>query len=299
MWRVSATLLLLEIVLGGTGKENWRLFPIDVFREKEMKRLLLLVLLLSTFFANAQITLLHTFEEENVSVCSPTIVEDVGVYYYVIDSTDEGYLHHYPTYYYYDSDFNFYKSFQFETGRYENISLFPTRHLIDTDDELEFIVKESSAISNGYRVHNYIMEEDGTISYDFDNDNGLVASSSFEFVLMNNEIRLLRNVSYSDGVWTHDNFEVYGTGGNYSAEEFHLVTNSVAFPNPARSNITLPYELEDGETATMSIYNLNGQLIERFEIGSHFNQVQLNVNSYSSGIYLYEYKGRSNKFIVR
>ena len=264
-----------------------------------MKRLLLLVLLLSALFANAQITLLHTFEEDGASACSPTIVEDVGAYYYVTDSTDEGGIHHYPTFYYYDSNFNFYKSFQFEVGRYEDISLFPTRHLIDTDDELEFIVRESSLTSYGYIVHSYIMEEDGTIIYDFDNAKELVVGSSFEFVLVNNEIRLLRNVSYYDG-GTHDNeLEVYGTGGNYSAEEFHLVTNSVAYPNPARSNITLPYELEDGETATMSIYNLNGQLIERFEIGSHFNQIQLNVNRYSPGIYLYEYKGRSNKFVVQ
>ena len=252
---------------------------------------------MSTLFANAQITLLHTFEEDGVSAFAPTIVEDVGVYYYTTDSTDENNIHHYPTFYYYDSEFYFYKSFQFEVGRYEGISLFPTKHLIDTEDGLEFIVSEYAATSYGSRVHSYIMEEDGTIIYDFTNGD----NDSFEFKLVNNEIRLLRNVGYSVGGYTPDDMEleIYGTGGNYSAEEFHLVSNSVAYPNPARSNITLPYELEDGETATMSIYNLNGQLIECFEIGSHFNQVQLDVNSYSPGIYLYEYKGRSNKFIVQ
>ena len=139
------------------------------------------------------------------------------------------------------------------------------------------------------------MEEDGTIIYDFGDSNG----SDFCFVLVDNKIRLLRNVTDYEIVTYNYKLEVYGTGGNYSADEFHLVNSSAAYPNPARSNITLPYELEDGETATMSIYNLNGQLIERFDIGSHFNQVQLNVNSYSPGIYLYEYKGRGNKFIVQ
>lgn len=56
---------------------------------------------------------------------------------------------------------------------------------------------------------------------------------------------------------------------------------------------------EDGETTSMSIYDLNGRLIERFNIGAHFNQVQLNVSSYSPGIYLYEYNGKSNRFIVQ
>lgn len=265
-----------------------------------MKRLLLLALLLSACCVNAQITLLHTFEEDGVSVCSPTIVEDVGVYYYVTDSADDYNIHHYPSFYYYDSEFNLYWSYQFEVGRYAGVNLFPTRHLIDTDDELEFIVNESEMMASGYsRVHSYIMGEDGAIIYDFSNAKEQVIGSSFEFVLVNNEIRLLRNVSYYEIGTPYNELEVYGTGGNYSAEEFHLVVNSVAYPNPARSIITLPYELAEGETTIMSIYNLNGQLIERFEIGPHFNQVHLNVNSYSPGVYLYEYKGRSNKFIVQ
>lgn len=261
-----------------------------------MKNLFLSVLLLSALVANAQITLLHTFEENNVSVYSPSIVEDLGIYYYSTDSTDANNIYHYPTFYYYDSDFNFYRSYQFEVGRYENVSLFPTRHLIDTDDELEFIVSESALVaSGGSRTHSYIMEEDGTIIYDFSNGD----ADGFDFKLVNNEIRLFRSVRYFIYTPNETELEIYGTGGNYSAEEFHLTTNSTAYPNPARSHIALPYELEEGETATMSIYNLNGQLIDRFEIGSHFDQVQLNVNNYSSGIYLYEYKGRSSRFIVQ
>lgn len=255
---------------------------------------------MSAVFANAQITLLHTFEKAGVLACSPTIVEDLGVYYYTTDSTDEQNIHHYPTFYFFDSEFNLYWSYQFDLGRYANVSLFPTKHLIDTDDGLEFVVIESQSVAIGGSVtHSYIMEEDGTIIYDFDDTKEQVLDSSFDFVLVNNEIRLLRNMSYYNlGTMTSE-LEIYGTGGDYSAEEFQLVPNSTAYPNPARNNITLPYELEDGETATMSIYNLNGQLIKRFEINSHSNQVQLNVNAYSPGIYLYEYRGRSNRFIVQ
>lgn len=263
-----------------------------------MKKILLSALLLSALYANAQITLLHTFEEDDVSVYSPSIVEDVGVYYHMTDSTDDYNIHHYPTFYYYDSEFNLYWSRQFEVGRYEGVSLFPTRHLIDADDGLEFIVTESSMSAfGGSNSHSYIMEEDGTVIYDFTNGD----NNGFEFKLVNNKIRLFRSVGYFVGSYTADDMEleIYGTGGNYSAEEFHLINNSVAYPNPARSNITLPYELADGETATMSIFNVNGQLIERFEIGSHFKQVQLNVSGYSPGVYLYEYKGKSNKFIVQ
>lgn len=266
-----------------------------------MKKLFLFVLLASSVLAKAQITLLHTFEEDGVSACSPSIIEDVGYYCYSTDSIDENNIYHFTTFYFYDSDFNFYKSFQFECVRYSYISLFPTRHLIDTDDDLEFIMTESTLTANGYRNHSYIMEEDGTVIYDFGDRNDRSYTDDFEFVLVNNEIRLLRTIGYFVQNYSADDneLEVYGTGGDYSTGEFHLVNVVPAYPNPARSSIILPYELENGESTTMSIYDLNGRLIEKFDIGSHFNQVQLNVNSYAPGIYIYEYKGRSNKFVVQ
>lgn len=162
------------------------------------------------------------------------------------------------------------------------------------------MTESTLSASGGSNCHSYIMEENGTVIYEFEGD-GRSYTNGFEFVLVNNEIRLLRSVGYHVGSYTADDneLEVYGTGGNYSADEFQLINNFPAYPNPARSNITLPYELEDGETTSMSIYDLNGRLIERFNIGSHFNQVQLNVSSYSPGIYLYEYNGKSYRFIVQ
>lgn len=261
-----------------------------------MKKLFLLVLLASSVLAKAQVTLLHTFDDFGSlalpAALSPTIVEDLGYYYcYMIDKDD----YRFRMYYFYDSDFNLYKSFRFEVGGNVNngIGVIPTKHLIDNDDALELIVIKNDAQNSV--MHSYVMEEDGTVIYDFGN----CTSVEYEFKLVNNQIRLIRhsidiiNTQYTTKV------EVYGTGGDYSTGEFHLVNAAPAYPNPARSNIILPYELENGESATMSIYDLNGRLIEKFDIGSHFNQVQLNVNSYDSGIYIYEYKGKSNKFVVR
>lgn len=261
-----------------------------------MKKLFLFVLLASSVLAKAQITLLHTFEDDgDPMVYSQSIIEDAGYYCFFSDSTDEINIYHFPTFYFYDSDFNFYKSFQFELGRYSSVSVFPTRHLINNDDAMELIVDEYTTTSNGSTSHSYIMKEDGAVIYDF----GDCCSNRFNFFLVNGEIRLLRDVYYYDGVSNAYKLEVYGTGGDYSTGEFHLVNVVPAYPNPARSSIILPYELENGESTTMSIYDLNGRLIEKFDIGSHFNQVQLNVNSYAPGIYIYEYKGRSNKFVVQ
>lgn len=76
-------------------------------------------------------------------------------------------------------------------------------------------------------------------------------------------------------------------------------TNFNPYPNPANTTISLPYQLSEGENSIMNIYNINGQLIEKKQIGSDFNQILLNVSDYPKGIYLYEVNGQSHKFIVK
>ena len=71
------------------------------------------------------------------------------------------------------------------------------------------------------------------------------------------------------------------------------------YPNPASSIVNLPYEIPQGTTAEMRIFNLDGQLVDVKQIGSHFNNIQLNVDNYTAGIYFYEYNGNKGKFIVQ
>lgn len=66
-------------------------------------------------------------------------------------------------------------------------------------------------------------------------------------------------------------------------------------PNPATSQTLIPFILPDAGHATISIYSLQGQLIE--QIGDNYdatyNSISLNTSNYSSGIYFYtlRYKG--------
>ena len=71
-----------------------------------------------------------------------------------------------------------------------------------------------------------------------------------------------------------------------------------SYPNPSKTIINLPYSLEKGQSAIMKIYKTNGQLIEQKLINSTFNKIRLNVNSYQSGVYIYEFNGISKKFVV-
>ncbi len=97
-----------------------------------------------------------------------------------------------------------------------------------------------------------------------------------------------------------------------STTEFYSLTGSLpnnvpelkvrniqtAFPNPSKTTINLPYSLENGQASTMRIYKINGQLKDQKQIGSTFDKIILNVDSYESGTYIYEYNGVSKKFVV-
>ena len=78
--------------------------------------------------------------------------------------------------------------------------------------------------------------------------------------------------------------------GNYNVQQ--------PYPNPAKTAISLPYQLKQGETSVMHIYNNNGQLMETKQIDYVFDKILLNVSGYAKGIYFYEVNGVSNRFIV-
>ena len=71
-----------------------------------------------------------------------------------------------------------------------------------------------------------------------------------------------------------------------------------AYPNPASTNITIPYALQSGEEVTLSVYSTNGMLKEQRTIkGTGY--VRINTSRYPSGVYIYKYGEFSGQFIVR
>jgi hypothetical protein len=104
----------------------------------------------------------------------------------------------------------------------------------------------------------------------------------------------------SDGDNKVDIYSLPGTIPNNIQENVGKSTSmQPPFPNPSHSIVNLPYKLEQGQSSKMRIFNINGQLIETKNIDATFNVIKLNVESYKSGTYIYEYNGISNKFIVR
>ena len=115
------------------------------------------------------------------------------------------------------------------------------------------------------------------------------------------KVRIVRRL-YSGGENFVDNTEIYSVPGDpsaYDAGNTSVDSFSSPYPNPANTYITLPYKLNEGEFAVMNIFNINGQLIETKKIGYDFDKILLDVSGYAKGMYIYEVKNVSNKFVVK
>ena len=266
-----------------------------------MKRTILISGLLCFIFClNAQITLEHTFKTKGTSISTTTgaILSSYSSY-----SSGDVQLYHFDKgnnkLTLYKSDFSVYKSVDISIpSGLEN----PTLHLIsdklfNDDDAIEFIIS----------VYKFEVKDGATImipSLRLFNENGMLLKDFGnryypQIFQSNGKLKILIYTSFADE--NGDYFtDIYSLPGNLDivSTSRSSVEPAYAYPNPAKTVVNLPYTLENGQTTMMNILNSNGQLIETKIIDSNFGQILLNVSSYRPGIYIYEYNGISNRFVV-
>jgi hypothetical protein len=100
--------------------------------------------------------------------------------------------------------------------------------------------------------------------------------------IVNNKLRLRVDRFYYDGTTISKQTEIYSLPGKTTSVA-PMVSNTISkspYPNPTNTTITLPYKLKQGETSTMHIYSMNGQLIETKQIDSGYDKILLNVSGY-------------------
>lgn len=252
-----------------------------------MKKHLILFLGLSLVVGkvSAQLTLDHTLSGHFAS-SYPTIEEPIGLYY------NSAYFNS-NTFYLYNSNYSLYKTVvvDFPSGyTMQSVSALG-RHIINTDDKAEFFV--SAIHPTTYKYAAKIINEDGIVILDL----GQVGSCFYGGVYkIGNQLRLsiLKKDSYNQT-------EVYICQGNYNAVASFENENYTMqpYPNPTTTLINLPYHIDKGTVSTIKIYNINGQLVDSYNIGGDFEMITIDVNNYAKGVYVYEYNGISNRFVVQ
>lgn len=302
-----------------------------------MKKLLLIALLALTFSAGAQVTYIGEVEGEleyNLYSTRPADRYMIISYCYHEgrDPTENGWD-------IYNPDLTLYKSFHglpFSSGDSEvicGVLGFLGKHAVNNDDKYEFLVRKTESTrsrtyidGDNYSItttttgHIYIYNEDGDVLYTFpdvfvnqhhlERVNGClvvdyIIGQALQVVgvhLLNGELRVA--IPYNDYDLGREYTRFYKFDGSPDMEDIVEVPEAgvrsmPAFPNPTRGEVTLPYTLPQGERAMMQIFDMSGRLIEQRPISGEGRMVKVDVSAYAPGVYLYEYKGQTNRFVVR
>ncbi|OGF17159.1 MAG: hypothetical protein A2509_10050, partial [Candidatus Edwardsbacteria bacterium RIFOXYD12_FULL_50_11] len=101
---------------------------------------------------------------------------------------------------------------------------------------------------------------------------------------------LNRNQSSSRTVWLYNLTGVTGRPAG-SIPKVYALGN--AYPNPSRGQTTFKYQLPRESKVSLTVYNVVGQAVKRFDIGTKpagYHQINWNNNLLPNGVYIYQLK---------
>jgi hypothetical protein len=265
--------------------------------------------------SNAQITLEHTFEGQVTYFGSGGLIGNntgLNLYGFVNTTTNQVKI--------YNEDYSLYKTVTITPPTGYSISTGVSclsKNLFNSNNKVEFILTftNPNALQQGGNNNLYysckMYDEDGVLIKDFGTSYqispwNIIKKSNKGFNLL--ILKYIYDINSPSG--TTNTTDVYSLPGTIPTDTVPTGTipTSISkqntsqlqrpYPNPAKLIITLPYQLKQGETSVMRIYNIQGQLIVQKQIDYVFDKILLNVSSYAKGIYFYEVNGVSNRFIV-
>jgi|SRR3989339_11117 len=193
---------------------------------------------------------------------------------------------------FYKEDYSFYKTVTLyrPIGYSMGIGIVSEK-LFNSNNSIEFICYFSK--TNDYKTK--LFDDNATLLKDFGSNNYYM----YAFLISKGTINKLaiRKYQATSPNWVDEIYSLPGSmpHGILSQNYDELLP---PFPNPSNSFITIPYKLKNGESASLKIINLQGQLIDEKIIDSAVDKIILNIANYKAGVYIYEYNGITNKFIV-
>ena len=100
----------------------------------------------------------------------------------------------------------------------------------------------------------------------------------------------------SDSVTHTITYEVNAT---FDVPELDQRERLAVYPNPARDNLTLEYDLTGLSSASFELVNVVGNVVYRRDLPSEMGKVDLNISKLNRGIYFYVLRSGSDSIITR
>lgn len=248
-----------------------------------MKQIILTCLLTVTILVGyGQVTLQKTYNY------STTVIklETLGYKYYLMDVQNNQVK-------VYNMDHTIFKTFNctVPNGYYLSDVKYVSQNLFNTDPQIElaYTYYQYVATSSSY-YYNYgskIISENGSILQSIDGAQYLYVNKTGD-----SEYKLFAYCFdyslYPEKVWTN----IYSLGGSLtsaldiSAKQTDSFLN--AYPNPASEIVKIAYELpENVKNAYLYLIDSNGRSVKNYQIDSHIDNLALDVNDLSAGVYQY------------
>lgn len=158
---------------------------------------------------------------------------------------------------------------------YENIS----ENLFNTNEQVECLITYYNPTD--YNQHTALINENGSIAF-------IKLNSYFDGIKVteNNSYKLLLSDALNNDKYV---YSLPGTSSNLGISNDEKTLNiGHSYPNPANQFITLPYEIKVKNTiGLVTIYDASGKVVESFKVDDTFNNIILDLSSYSAGTYHY------------
>lgn len=266
-----------------------------------MNKYLILIIIAIIILPNnviSQISLINTYDE----AVYVTNIEDEGYKYYGIDFESNQCL-------IYNLDHTLWKSIDIVTpeNSYIDEIAYVSSKLFNNDNNIELLVVFNEYIvtsdTSGYFLYTTkVINENGVTFLDVPG-----GGYSIVYKIEENEANLLIYVYDFSTIPVSVSTSIYSIPGvPYSVNEIDSgIRLKNAFPNPANSFITIPYELnQTSENASIIIYNELGIEMYRRNIVPKSNNLRLNTRQFPKGVYFYQietngYSSPSKKIIVQ
>ncbi|MBP8790173.1 MAG: T9SS type A sorting domain-containing protein [Breznakibacter sp.] len=259
-----------------------------------MKTICILLLLLISVPSFSQIRLANTINCR--AEVRYTVLEGIGEKYYALQELEDQYL-----LLIYNMDHSIYQEIRFKTPSEITFSYFEIRHvsthLFNLDDKIEFaLVGDCSGF--------VVLNEEGNPLLVSKNADGC----RYELINKSNGALLFLPVNWSQvevyelpGKMIHE----YTTSTEIKTPIANLKTTT-AFPNPAKTEVTITYELGQFSYGYLNIYDQSGVVVKTLAINKQNNSLTLNTSNLPKGLYIYEIRssdnhpiGQPNKLLIQ
>jgi hypothetical protein len=143
---------------------------------------------------------------------------------------------------------------------------------------------ETNNVNEASRININIIEATNTSqthTYNYVDDEGLTVGNTYYYWLQS--VDLTGYSVFSNGI----NVTITG-GGTPDLPELSILSN--AYPNPFRAggSTNINVEIKEGETGTVTVYNLLGQIVKTYNVTQGQHSLTWNANGCASGIYFYK-----------